>query len=140
MRIQVKAVFLVLLMLMGCNLMENEQSVPPELIGKWKWVLTTEGAWSQPISADTAGYKMSLMIYSQNKASWFRNDTLIDNYSIKEGNSKWTQGKLVMRRMHSEDIYGCGFILEYDPDTQELLLPSADCTDLPVFHFRKVRN
>ena len=125
-----------LAMLSGCGVFDNEQSVPAKLVGEWEWT-RTEGGWTHPISADTAGYTMTLEIYSQNEAAWFRNDTLQNNYIIQKGNTDWTKGEFVMRRMNSKDGHGCGFILDYYPETKELLLPSANCTDFPTIHFKK---
>lgn len=118
----------------GCSLFENEQLVPTELEGDWTWYRTA-GGWGQTVDADTAGYTMTLKIFSQNEAHWFRNDTLIQKYVIKEGSEDWTEGELVMYRQDNEEGTDCGLLIQHKPEKRELHLPTALCTDSPTFYF-----
>ena len=131
-------VVLLSMMITGCEYFKNEQSVPNEFIGEWEWT-STHGGWGPNADADSVDYTMSLIIYSQNEAKWLRNDSLLNRYVIRKGNEDWTKGKWVMYQSKKEEDV-CGFILEYAPESKELSLPSANCTDVPTHFFSKPGN
>lgn len=133
MRLIIVAVFL---LVSGCTALQNEQFVPKQLQGEWNWYATT-GGWGTQTDADSVEYSMTLKIYAQNQAEWFRNDTLIQSYDIVEGQQEWTKGELVLFRHGDADDGGCGFILDYYPRVNELHLRTALCTDSPTYYFTK---
>lgn len=121
-------------LLSGCSLFENEQNVSDEFIGEWEWYLTSGGWWTH-IAADTAGYDITLKIYNQNRADWFKNDTLVQKYTIKKDSAK---GELVMYRLNEDTgSVDCGLKMDHHPEENELHLPSARCTDLPTIYFKR---
>lgn len=127
----------ILILIAGCSIFENEQSVPGQFTGEWEWYLTV-GGFGHSISVDSVDYSMRLRIYTQNEAKWFRNETLIDKYFIQKGEEHWTKGKWVMHSIKHKK--SCGFALNYDSRSNELQVPSADCTDMPTHYFRKAVN
>ena len=129
-------VLLIMVLFAGCSLFENEQLVPEELEGDWTWYRTV-GGWGQVVDADTAGYTMTLKIYSQNEAHWFTNDSLVQKYTIREGDHDWNEGELVMYRQNYEGETDCGLLIQYKPKIRELQLPTALCTDSPTYYFSR---
>ncbi len=125
---------LTLILFTGCGVFENEQTVPGKFVGEWEWYLTG-GGWGPNVSADSVDYTIRLMIYSQNEAKWFRNDSLVDKFFIQKGEDAWTKGEWVMYSTTQKET--CGFVLKHDSGSSELRLPSANCTDTPTFYFRK---
>jgi hypothetical protein len=125
-----------MLLFAGCSVFENEQLVPVEIEGEWTWYQTV-GGWGQTVKADTVNYKMTLKIYSQNEAHWFKNDSLIQKYTIQEGDDDWTKDELVMFRQDYEGGTDCGLIIMYKPEQRELHLPTALCTDSPTYFFKR---
>ena len=125
------------LLFSGCSIFENEQMVPDKIMGDWEWYLTA-GGWGPSIAADTAGYDMTLKIYNQNRAEWFKNDTLVQRYIIKKGEEGWVKGELVMYRLNENtENVDCGLKIDHQPDVNELHLPTAHCTDSPTFYFKR---
>lgn len=125
------------ILISGCNVFNDEQLVPHQLQGEWKWHLTS-GGWGTHIEADSVEYSMTLRIYAQNKADWFRNDSLMQSYDIVEGQDEWTKGDLVMFRRNNNEEYGdCGYVIDHYPDANELHLRTALCTDSPTHYFKR---
>ncbi|MEX0719877.1 MAG: hypothetical protein WD059_04355 [Balneolaceae bacterium] len=121
-----------LLIITCCSVAEDKHIVQDEYVGEWEWYLTA-GGWSHPISTDTAGYDMTLQVYNQNLAKWFKDDSLLNRYEILYDNNR-RENNLVMYKIgHKES---CGFRLNLQEEN-ELHLTSANCTDLPTHFFRR---
>lgn len=111
----------------------NEENASDGISGEWEWYLTS-GGWGTHIEADTAGYDITLKIYNQKWADWFRNGTLVQKYAIRED----TRGRLVMYHLNGDTTkVDCGFRIDHHPEINELHLPSARCTDVPVYYFKR---
>lgn len=130
-------IFGLIILISGCNAFQDEQLVPEQLQGEWSWYRTA-GGWGTYIDADSVNYSMTLRIYAQNKAEWFRNDTLVQSYDIVEGQDEWTKGDLVLfRQNRNEDIVDCGYIIDGYTGANELHLRTALCTDSPTHYFSR---
>ena len=117
----------------SCSMFTNEQLISNSVTGKWEWTMTS-GGWGTHIAADSVDYSMTVMIYSQNEAEWYRNDSLLHTYQIKKGE----EGKM---SMHSTSETSCNtFSLTVTSDEEELLLNTIDCTDQPNHYFRRAKN
>ncbi len=66
----------------GCSVFEDEQFVPKKYAGEWEWTRATGGIMGKEISADTAGYSMSLVITQANKAVWYKNGEVLERYKV----------------------------------------------------------
>lgn len=76
------SVISILLLLMGCSLFENEQSIPADLTGQWEWVRTSGGFAGTVTYSDSVDYSQSLRIFKYNQAIWYRNGEVEQRYQI----------------------------------------------------------
>lgn len=130
-------ILVVMVLTAGCNVFENEQSVPKELQGEWNWYRTA-GGWGTSVEADSVDYSMTLKIYAQNNAEWYKDDSLVQKYNIVQGQDESIKGDLVMfRRDEKSDNADCGLKIDYHPEINELHLPTALCEDVPTYYFNR---
>ncbi len=72
----------VLILLTSCSLFENEQNVPDEMTGQWKWVSSSGGFVGEVIQADSVDYTQSLKIFQHNKAVWYEDGEVVMRYQL----------------------------------------------------------
>lgn len=131
--INVKSLIVVLCLvgLCSCDSFQNEQSVPEELVGNWVWI-GTYGGWGQNISADTAGYAMSLIVYDDNKAVWYKENGEAYNYKIETDIN--FEGRRRVSMYRSDET--CKLNINID-ELDRLNVFTTKCTDFPISYFKK---
>lgn len=125
-------IILVLVVPLGCDLFENEQTVPVAAIGNWEWTHSARG-WGPYADADSVDYTMKLTLYAH-EAIWCRNSVIMNEFWVREKKERWQENSFYMKL---KDKKGCDMRGIYSSAENLLTLSSVGCTDLPTHYFKK---
>jgi hypothetical protein len=131
---RVLAVTLIVL-LSGCSLFENEQTIPDEIAGQWQWVRSTGGFVGQVIEADSVDYSQSLKIFQDNRAVWYKDREMLMSYRLdpktEDGERRFVMHPQLKNKAGSE------FILTILGVKNGVLQVMDDCMDCYMHSFVK---
>ncbi|MEQ8523730.1 hypothetical protein [Gracilimonas sp.] len=128
-------IVLVLIVPLGCDVFENEQTVPVAAIGNWEWTHSA-GGWGPYADADSVDYTMKLTLHAH-EATWYRDDEITGEFWITERKKGWQENSFYMKW---KDKKSCDLKGRYNSAENLLTLSSAGCTDSPSHYFKKVSH
>lgn len=100
-----KYLYLIILFLFAsCSVFDNEQTIPLEYTGEWQWVESTGGFVGMRIDADSVDYTQTLKIFEQNKAKWYLDGELVQEYRAQKLSDDY-DAEFILRSILNDDEY-----------------------------------
>ena len=112
----------------GCSVFTNEQTVPLEYIGEWKWDRSTGGFGGWIIDADSVDYSQSFKMNQSNEAFWLIDGEIEQKYLVENLKNE-DNGEFLLIPVNTSEKVGSveKVVLNVEGDVLKISDQCADC-------------